>query len=199
VTLLSATVGVTLLLTVAAFFVSFAELGPGALLLLAMLGPDAAWLLPGMLARTMAPGLLGGALLSAATAETAMRPAARDVLGATFVLTCVTLYFVGWLAPAAVERAGARVSRFVDAPAVEASRPVTVSPAAQPLPELVQDSSGPARSELWRRLRLVATCAVFGLLAAAVAGSGVRVSTAAAVGVTAVAFIWQMQGFVDPG
>jgi hypothetical protein len=199
VTLLSATLGVTLLLTVAAFFVFAAQLGPGALLLLAMIGPDAGWLLPGVLAQTMAPGLLGGALLSAATAETGMRPTARDVLGATFLLTCVTLYFVGWLAPMAVERAGARVSRFVNAPAVEASRPAMVAPAAKPLSELVQDSSEPARSDLWRRLRLVATCAVFGLIAAAVVGSGVQVNTATAVGVTAVAFIWQMQGFVDIG
>lgn len=198
-TLLPATLGVTLLLTFGAFLVFSAQLGPGALLYVAILGPQAVWLLPGLLAQTLAPGLLGGALLAGATAESEMRPTSRDISKATVVLTLLTLYLVGWLAPMAFERTGAAVDRFRDRPAVEAGRTAPLPPVALPLPALVQERSEPARTELWRRLQLVAICALFGVVAAGVIGSGVRLNTATAIGATAVAFIWQMHRWTATG
>jgi hypothetical protein len=196
-TLGSATLGVTLLLTLGAFLVLLSSLGPAALLYVAMLGPQVPWLLPGLLAQTIPPGLLGGTLLAHSTADATWRPTVPDVLKATVVLTLVTLYLTGWLAPLAFERTGAAVDRFRDQPAVERQAPAP--PVARPLPELMRDASEPARTELWRRLQLVALCAAFGLAAAAVVGSGVRMNTATVVGITAVAFIWQMHRWIAAG
>jgi lipopolysaccharide export LptBFGC system permease protein LptF len=192
-TLGSATLGVTLLLTLGAFLVLLSSLGPAALLYVAML----ATVVPGLLAQTIPPGLLGGTLLSHSTADATWRSTVPDVLKATIVLTLVTLYLTGWLAPLAFERTGAAVDRFHDQPVVERQAPAP--PVARPLPELVRDASEPARTELWRRLQLVALCAAFGFAAAAVVGSGVRMNTPTVVGITAVAFIWQMHRWIEAG
>jgi hypothetical protein len=192
--LLSATSGLTAVLTVLATFVLASGVGAGFLIYLAMLGPSALWLLPGLLAQTIPAGVAGGILMAGANTEADRRPSPRDAAILTIVLAAATLYFVGWAVPDAYERTGAVADRFTKSRAVEATQAKPVSAARMPLPELLADSSAAARAEMWTRLQAVARTLIFGLAAAFLLVTPLRWNVGSALVVTAVLFLWQMHG-----
>jgi hypothetical protein len=191
--LLSATSSLTASLTVFATFVLASQIGPGFFIYLAMLGPTALWLLPGLLAQTIPAGVAGGILLAGANTEADRRPSARDAGKLTIVLAAATLYFVGWGVPEAYARTGAAADRITNPKAVEATLAKPPTPARMPLPELMADRSDAARAEMWTRLQAVARTLIFGLLAALLLATPLRWNVASALGVTALIFLWQIR------
>ena len=178
----------------AAFFLTSTLAGPGFLIYIAMLGPTAAWLLPGHLALAMPFGLFGGALIAGAGPRTNDQP--RDVVYLTCVLAILCLYAVGWLMPAGFRATGEATDRFQSKAASERVAPVT--PASFEPPRLIAERSDPAvRAELIRRLHPPGACLFLGLLAAGLVASPFtwRASTAAIV--TIALFLFQVRRWLE--
>jgi hypothetical protein len=68
-------------------------------------------------------------------------------------------------------------------------------PASFDLPRLMADDSAEAKADLRRRIDMVAPSLVFGLVAAALVASPLSWSYLPALGLAAIAFIWQMRHF----
>ena len=107
-TLSSAVIAVTAVLTLATLFVTAAMAGPGFLLYLAMLGGAAAWLLPALVAQALPCGLFGGAMVAAAGPRSERRAGARAIVAATGLATLLSLGTVSWLTPHAYHATAAR-------------------------------------------------------------------------------------------
>lgn len=194
--LFSSVLGLTTLLTVAAFFITSSLAGSGFLLYVAMLGPAALWLLPAHVALALPFGLFGGALLAGAGARTSDRAQAKEVIVLTIALTCLSLYLVGWLMPAAAHATGTAVARYQGSTAAgqaEAGRPSTYE-----LPRLLAGRADPeAGAELRRRLQPVAACLFLGLLAAGLVASPLTWRTRTAVIATVLLFILQVRRWLE--
>ena len=188
--LLPGILGLTAIMTGAALFVTAAQIGPGFLLYLAMLGEHAVWLLPVHVAVVLPAALFGAALLAASGPGTDdLRTQPSDVIAVTIVASLLSLYLVGWMMPAGYHATNQAVARHTTAP-VERSSP---RPAGLELPQLWHTESPELRAELVQRLRLTIACVIFGGLAAALIASPLTWSYQTALGGTAVAFIWQMR------
>lgn len=186
----SALLVVTAVLTFGAFLAMGAELGPGLLLYVAMLGGTAGWLLPGLVAQALPLGLFGGALLTAASRPASDRLAPATVLGATVVVSALCLGLTGWLMPEGYRATAAAAARFTGQPAEQAR--AAPPPSALDLPALVAAPTSAARAELRRRLLPVAGCGVAGLVAGALLALGLRLRITHAMIVTLALFITQM-------
>jgi hypothetical protein len=196
VSLPSVVLGFTVLLTLGALFLTSAQVGPGFLLYLAMLGPTAAWLIPGHVAIALPFGLFGGTLLAGAGPRSADRVQPREVIGLTFVLALVSLYIVGWLMPSGFQATGAATARFVNKPGSD--RVVPVKPASLELPQLLSERADPAMSaELGRRVQLPLACLVLGLIGAGIIAAPFTWSNRTAVIVTLVLFIFQVRRWLE--
>ena len=158
---------VTALFTVVAAAVGVMMLGPDGLLLLAILGPAAVWLLPSVVAVALPAGAFGGVMLTHADRAGVHDPdedGNREAIWLAVLATLLSALIVGWLVPLAHQPTEAAFSRY------QSGAPIApeVRPARLPLDALLVGlSSVPgARQELLRRAAWIAPSLFLPLLAA---------------------------------